>query len=61
VPSVDVNDPVIPLISTIAKGPVVVTRDGNVVGVLTAPDLISAARRAQELNRPPARARGKFA
>jgi Zn-dependent protease/CBS domain-containing protein len=60
-PSVDVDHPVIPLISTIAKGPVVVTRNGNVVGVLTAPELISAARRAQELNRPPARVRGRFA
>jgi Zn-dependent protease/CBS domain-containing protein len=57
VPSVDVNDPVIPLISTIAKGPVVVTRDGNVVGVLTAPEVISAARRARELKHPPARGR----
>jgi Zn-dependent protease len=60
-PSVDVDQPVIPLLSTIAKGPVVVTRDGSVVGVLTAPELISAARRAQELNRPPARVRGRFA
>jgi CBS domain-containing protein len=60
-PSVDVDHPVLPLISTIAKGPVVVTRDGNVVGVLTAPELISAARRARDLNRPPARARGRFA
>jgi Zn-dependent protease/CBS domain-containing protein len=60
-PSVDADEPVIPLISKIADGPVVVTRDGNVVGVLTAPDVISAARRARELKRPPARVRGRLA
>jgi hypothetical protein len=47
--------------SQLANGPVVVTRDGNVVGVLTAPEVISAARRARELKRPPARVRGRFA
>lgn len=58
---VDVDDPVAPLLSTVAKGPVLVTRDGKVVGVLTAPEVIAAARRGRDLRRPPARARGRFA
>jgi Zn-dependent protease len=53
VPAVDVNDPVIPLIPMLAKGPVAVMRDGKVVGVLTGPELIAAARRARELRRHP--------
>jgi len=60
-PSVDAGEPVVPVLSQLANGPVVVTRDGNVVGVLTAPDVISAARRARELKRPPARVRGRLA
>ena len=60
-PSVEADHPVIPLISTVANGPVVVTRDGNVVGILTAPEVISAARRARELRHPPARVRGRLA
>jgi Zn-dependent protease len=51
VPTVDVDDPVVPLLPMVAKGPVAVTRDGEVVGVLTAPDVIAAARRARELQR----------
>ena len=60
-PSVEADHPVIPLISKIADGPVVVTRDGNVVGILTAPEVISAARRARELKHPLARVRGRLA
>src|SRR5439155_6114184 len=60
-PSVDADQPVVPLMSALANGPVVVTRGGNVVGVLTAPEVISAARRARELKRPPARVRGRLA
>jgi Zn-dependent protease/CBS domain-containing protein len=60
-PSVDAGQPVVPVMSQLADGPGVVTRDGNVVGVLTAPDVISAARRARELKRPPARVRGRLA
>jgi Zn-dependent protease len=60
-PSVDAGQPVVPVMSQLANGPVVVTRDGNVVGVLTAPEVISAARRARELKRPPARVRGRLA
>ncbi|HEX9313978.1 MAG TPA: hypothetical protein VGA71_01030, partial [Actinomycetota bacterium] len=60
-PSVDADQPVVSLMSAIANGPVVVTRDGNVVGVLTAPEVISAARRAREVKRPPARVRGSLA
>jgi Zn-dependent protease len=60
-PSVDAGQPVVPVLSKLADGPVVVTRDGTVVGVLTAPEVISAARRARELKRPPARVRGRLA
>ncbi len=60
-PSVDAGQPVVNHMSELANGPVVVTRGGNVVGVLTAPEVISAARRARELKRPPARVRGRLA
>jgi len=61
VPVVDAGVPATGVLAQVARGPVAVTRDGRVVGVLTAPEVLSAARRARDLRRAPGPPRGRFA
>jgi len=52
-PVVDADAPAASALPLVAQGPVIVTRDGHVVGILTAPQLLAAAQRARDLERAP--------
>ena len=57
-PSVDANEPAAKALSQAAHGPVAVTRDGQLIGILTGPHLVAAGRRARDLQRSRRVARG---